>query len=248
MEELRAMPERGAVAFEGATIDYTVIRSRRRRKTIEITLDHQDGVLIAVPWKTPRAHIADMVHRQAAWIVRNGNGSVNRSSRMQFVSGEVVPYLGKRATLLVESGEAMRASVTFSHWALKVVYPIGLAGEDRRSAILRALEGWYRHRAAARLAERVNHWAHAGGREPQRVLIRGQRRRWGSCSADGTLRFNWRIVQLEPSLIDYVVVHELAHLRHRNHSARFWAEVARVLPDYRLRRRLLKDAGPAIAL
>ena len=151
-------------------------------------------------------------------------------------------------SMLVESGEAMRASVTFSHWALKVVYPIGLAGEDRRSAILRALEGWYRHRAAARLAERVNHWAHAGGREPQRVLIRGQRRRWGSCSADGTLRFNWRIVQLEPSLIDYVVVHELAHLRHRNHSARFWAEVARVLPDYRLRRRLLKDAGPAIAL
>jgi len=107
---------------------------------------------------------------------------------------------------------------------------------------------WYRERAVERLGERTEHWAKVAGRKPTGVLIRDQRQRWGSCSPDGTLRFNWRIVMAAPTLIDYVVVHELAHMQVRTHSPAFWAEVGRLMPDYGIRRALLKEQGPRLRL
>ena len=87
----------------------------------------------------------------------------------------------------------------------------------------------------------------AAGKGP-RVLIRDQRRRWGSCARDGTLRFSWRAMMLEPALIDYVVVHELAHLTHQNHSADFWDLVRSAMPDADDRRRRLREAGRSLPL
>jgi predicted metal-dependent hydrolase len=81
-----------------------------------------------------------------------------------------------------------------------------------------------------------------------RVLTRDQRQRWGSCGPDGTLRFNWRIVMAEPTLIDYVVVHELLHIQIRNHSQEFWSAVAAVMPDYRVCRTRLREMGPYLTL
>ena len=82
---------------------------------------------------------------------------------------------------------------------------------------------WYKSRAADKLAAGLERWWPKLGRgEKSRILIRDHRRQWGSCAADGTLRFNWRLVMTKPALIEYVVVHELAHLTHRNHSADFW--------------------------
>jgi predicted metal-dependent hydrolase len=81
---------------------------------------------------------------------------------------------------------------------------------------------------------------------PSRVLVRDQRRRWGSCAPDGTLRFNWRILMAPPHVVDYVVVHELAHLSVRNHSSTFWAEVERILPRYREAQATLKQVGPSL--
>ena len=75
-----------------------------------------------------------------------------------------------------------------------------------------------------------------------RILVRNQRSRWGSCAPDGTLRFNWRLMMVEPDLIDYLVVHELAHLTHPNHSADFWGLVAGVMPDVQQRRKRLREA------
>ncbi len=83
---------------------------------------------------------------------------------------------------------------------------------------------------------------------PPRVLIRDQRLRWGSCAPDGTLRFNWRVVMLKPSLIEYVVVHELAHLTHPNHSPSFWGLVTEVMPDAQERRARLREEGRTLPL
>ena len=89
-------------------------------------------------------------------------------------------------------------------------------------------------------------WSRLGKGEKSRILIRDHRSYWGSCSHDGTLRFNWRVVMLEPALIEYLLVHELAHLEVRNHSADFWNLVARFLPDAKQRRRRLREAGRAL--
>ena len=242
------MTERGSVAFGDTNIDYTVLRSVRRKKTIQITLDHQEGILVAAPSGTPAKQIADVVRKRAGWIVRNRNRSVLNPVRKELASGESLPYLGKRVTLFVQAGEVNRVAVSFSHWRLRVKVPYGLAGDERRSEIANALGRWYKCRAVERLGDRVRYWTHIVGCEPGQVLIRDQRQRWGSCSADGTLRFNWRLIQVEPALIDYVVVHELVHLHLMNHSSQFWDEVARVLPDYRLRRQRLKESGADLVL
>ena len=110
-------------------------------------------------------------------------------------------------------------------------------GGERRERIRRAVVAWYRGRAEERLPACVARWQPRLGRgSPPRVLIRDQRQRWGSCAPDGTLRFNWRTVMLEPSLIDYIVVHELAHLSVRSHSPEFWRIVTAAMPGGGLKR------------
>ena len=80
------------------------------------------------------------------------------------------------------------------------------------------------------------------------ILIRDQRRRWASCSPDGTLRFNWRAIMAPPALLDYVVAHELAHLRVRNHTSEYWSVVSQAIPDYCLRRQRLREVGPLLSI
>jgi predicted metal-dependent hydrolase len=150
--------------------------------------------------------------------------------------------------MFVEKGSAKHATVRFRHWSFDVSVPAELEGEGRREAIRRAFVRWYRSRAQHRLASAVSRWSKAMGCEPRAVLTRDQRQRWGSCATDGTVRFNWRIVMAEPWLIDYVVTHELLHLRIRTHSREYWDEMARVMPDYRLRRARLKDTGSQLSL
>ena len=120
---------------------------------------------------------------------------------------------------------------------------------NRSGCIRRAVVAWYRRWAEARLATIVERWwPRFGGREPYRLLIRDQRQRWGSCAPDGTLRFNWRLAMLRPDLAEYVVVHELAHLRVRNHSTEFWNLLSRAMPDAQGRRRRLREVGKSLPL
>ena len=122
-------------------------------------------------------------------------------------------------------------------------------GGERRERIRRAVVAWYRARAGERVPACVARWQPRLGRGPApRVLIRDQRQRWGSCAPDGTLRFNWRAVMLEPALIDYIVVHELAHLAVRSHSPEFWRIVTAAMPDAQHRRRRLREAGRSLPL
>jgi predicted metal-dependent hydrolase len=93
------------------------------------------------------------------------------------------------------------------------------------------------------VALRIAHFAPRVGRAPARISIRAQRTRWGSCSGRGTISINWRLMLASPEVMDYVIVHELCHLLQANHSARFWREVARVMPDYAHRQRQLREFG-----
>jgi predicted metal-dependent hydrolase len=245
--------ERDSVVFGATTIAYSIRRSRRRKKTIEITLDPSDGVLVSAPFGASSTDVARIVERRAGWIIRKSTESILRPRPKQFVSGESLPYLGRQVRLFVlrepqdERVGGMRVRVSFDHWSFRVLAPDYLAGDDRREAILHAITRWYKQRAQERLEERVLRWSDKLGCQVTRVVTRDQRQRWGSCAPDGTIRFNWRIVMAEPALIDYVVVHELLHLRVRNHSADFWSEMVKAIPDYRVRRARLKEFGRRVA-
>jgi len=236
-------PERSAVRFGDTTIHYDVLRSPKRHKTIEVTVEAPGHVTVAAPMDTPQERLEATVRRRAKWIVKHDGAPARPPPPPRFVSGESLPYLGRSVRITVHPVANDEVRVRFHHWQFDLDVPRRLQGEERQAAIRRALEAWYRERAALKLPPRVERVAALLGVRPKAVLIRDQRVRWASCGPDGTLRFNWRALMLPPALIDYVVAHELAHLRVRTHTPEYWGIVGQAVPDWRQRQSRLKSEG-----
>ena len=231
------------IRFGDTTIDYQVRRSKRRKKTIQIVLS-DSGVRVLAPMTTPDSELQAIVRKRAPWILKHFSQSTLDAEPMRFVSGETLPYLGRNVRLHIDTDSVLMPRVRLDHWRFRVAVPDALNGEERFQSIREAAVRWYQERAAERLAETVERWwPRLGCGEKSRVLIRDQRRIWGSCAPDGTLRFNWRAVMLKPALVEYLVVHELAHLTHRNHSKDFWGLVSEVMPDAQQLRKTLREEG-----
>ena len=240
--------ERGMVRFGDTSIEYEVRRSQRRKKTVQVTVDG-GGVQVAAPTATPDSELQAIVRKRAPWILKHAHEDALRAVPKRFVSGKTLPYLGRNVRLIVEAADIRTPEVRFDHWRFRVSIPHNLEGEVRYQRVRLVVVDWYRTRAAARLRSGVQRWwlRLGNGGEPQ-ILIRDQRQRWGSCAPDGTLRFNWRVMMLAPSLVEYVMVHELAHLRIKNHSQDFWRLLVSILPDAEHRRRRLREAGKTLPL
>lgn len=250
-----AVTESGEVRFGETAIRFEVRRSARRRKTVRIQVE-QGRVLAAAPEAMPAEEIGAIVRRRAGWIRRRlaAPGPEAEPAPKRFVSGETLPYLGRNVRLVVERGGGGAPEVRFDHWRLRVAVGdgegeqfAGDAGGERRERVRRAVRDWFRERAADRAGASVRRWLPRFGRsEAPPVLIRDQRKRWGSCAPDGALRFNWRVVMLPPGLLDYVVAHEIAHLAVPNHSPAFWSHLASAMPDWRERRGRLREVGATL--
>ena len=243
------MTEQGSVRFGGTTIQYHVRRSARRRKTVDITVDGA-GVQVAVPQDTPDEDVRDIVRRRAPWILAHAPDALLEALPKGFVSGETLPYLGRNVRMVVSVGDVRSPEVRFDHWRLRITVPRGLPGESRPERIGKAVVSWYRRRAEARLATIVDRWWPRFGW--QRTVPAAHP---GPAAAMGELRSRWDApLQLEAGdagagdLAEYVVVHELAHLRVRSHSAEFWALLSRAMPDAQERRRRLREVGKSLPL
>ena len=243
----RIVTEQDSIRFGDATIDFDVRRSSRRRKTIEISVD-SNGVLVAAPMDVPGREVRAFVRKRAPWIIRH-RAEAQKRVHNRFLDGETLPYLGRPARMTFEAAGVEDPEVYFEDGCFRVVEPPGLDGQERVRAIKEAVSNWFFYRAMERLPDDVDRWwPHLAYGPKPRVLVRNQRRRWGSCASDGTIRLNWRLMLLPADLVDYVVVHELAHLRVRNHSPDFWNVVRGVMPDVQVRRRLLREAEKTLPL
>lgn len=240
---------RRRLRVDGGVIEYTVQRSSRRKKTVQISVTNGE-VLVAAPLRAPYREIEAIVRDKGGWILGRLKASAAEPPPPRLVTGETLPYLGRQLPLVVADGDARKPSAALDAAGRLLVWaPRGLAGEERREAVRAALVAWYRAQAAQILADAVARWLPVMGiREMPPVLVREQRTRWGSCSANGTLRFSWRLAMLEPELIESVAVHELAHLEVMNHSPDFWAVVLRAMPDALARRKRLSIAGRRLPL
>ncbi len=237
-----------SVRYGDTTIEYKVHRSKRRKKTIQISVNGGE-VRVAAPMRTPNGELKAIVQKRAPWILRHISDAVPEVPPKRFVSGETLPYLGRDVPLIVEAADVCCPQVNLVHWRFRVTVPETLSEGERYEAVRKVMVGWYRERAAERMASLVEQWRpRLVVGKATRVLVRDQRRRWGSCAPDGTLRFNWRIVMLEPALIEYVAVHELAHIIQPNHSPRFWNLVSKVMPDAQDRRARLREEGRHLPL
>ena len=236
--------ERGIVHVDGETIDYSIVRSRRRRRTFEISIDPLDGVRVAVPARTSRRRIEEFVAGRAGWI-RRRRADLARLDRQPrgYATGEVLDVLGSAVRLRLVDGAGSKVAARLARECLEITLPPHDEGQ-RRALVLAALEAWYRARAEVELRERVGRYARLAALPAPPVLVRRQVRRWGSCSASGVLRFNWRLMLAPPEVVDYVVVHELCHLRHPHHQKPFWDAVEALMPAYREQRaRLLREGA-----
>ena len=237
-----------SLTLGNTTVPYQLKRSQRRRRTIEVTVDAEGGIRVAAPMRVPLRSIEDFLARRSAWLSRQLGAHVARADRPrpQYVTGETVPFLGERLAIVIRESVA-KTAVRPLLGALEVTIPPGLDGQ-RESTVVAALEGWYRRQAEAELRNRVAAFAPVVEARQPEVLVRSQKHLWGSCSPGGVLRFNWRLIMAPPPVVDYVVVHELCHLRHPHHQKPFWEAVGAVLPDYRALRAQLRRDGDGYRL
>ena len=238
-------PETSAVTWGDRRLPYAIRRSARRKKTVAVTVDPGGSVLVVAPVRLARTRLDEIVTRKAAWIAQRVRRAESRDpppAPREFVSGESVLYLGRHYRLKVHPDGNGPAKLR-GGW-LHISAP---AGADQAAGVRTALVSWFRRHAAERLPERVETWRAKAGVPVPRVVVADQRKRWGSCDHRGTIRLNWRIVQAPMRLVDYVVVHELVHLRHRGHGRDYWRTVGRIMPDYERRREELRRCGFALA-
>ena len=233
------------------SIEYRIRRSRQRKKTYQVSIVGGE-VVLAVPHSTTNKQAEEMVRQKARWILSKLDVAPAKPQVPTFLSGERLPYRGGELTLWVQavvSTPTGLPEVTRERQRLKVAVPLGLDEATRGQRIEAALIIWYGHRAGEHVEEHLTRWLPAlGNGTIPTVRIRNQKRRWGSCSHTGNLRFNWRLAMLEPALTEYVVVHELAHLTHRNHSAVFWDLLSTAMPDAQQRRKTLREEGRRLPL
>ena len=231
---------------DDGAIEYTLVRSARRKKTIEIRVEQDRGVVVLASMRALRVQLDAMVRQRADWIALTLAEQAEAALKAQcrFADGATLLYLGNEMTLMYEVVDGEYITVRAEDAAFRIGLPT-IVGADKRDAVVGSeLTEWYKKRASVLLPQAVERWQDkVSVRKPMRTLIRNQRRRWGSCSSDGSLRLNWRVVMAPPPIIDYLVVHELAHLDEMNHSARFWELVARHIPDHKARRNRLHEIG-----
>lgn len=218
---------------------YTVIRSKRRSVSLSVT--RQAEVVVRAPLNFPLPDIDRFVSERQIWVSRH-LAQVRRRLELRtlpYQPGRTLAYLGQDITLQAVPGYQRRARLEGG---------LLLVPEVRMGEAKRLVTDWYRARAREVIDETVGRFAPRMGTWPKRVSLKDTVSRWGSCSAAGNMSFSWRIVMAPPEVIDYVVVHELAHLVHLNHSTAFWKTVACYCPDFGRAQRWLREQGENLGL
>jgi len=224
-------------------LTYQLVRSKKRRKTISLTVKPGGLVVIQAPYPVPQAEIDGFFQRKLPWIRQKLATPALKVPREIPVSdalaaGDKASFLGVAYPVIIGGVNHNGGKLTFDGNCF-ILSPAAASGKD-------ALRTWYRQAASSFLPDRVSAYEGIMGCNSHSVRISAARSRWGSCSADNRLAFSWRLMMAPPAVIDYVVVHELAHIREKNHSPRFWSLVGKFYPDYQSQRRWLRIAGAGL--
>ncbi|MBN2099170.1 MAG: M48 family metallopeptidase [Dehalococcoidia bacterium] len=211
---------------------------------MRIEIRNGTGLAVVIPRNCKMKLVDEMLAAKTRWILDKYDTYVRAlqsSQEGELEFGGTVPYLGRDLRLVSWWGIGTAGRIEVRENALLV----GLeSGEDGLASLV---EGWYRGQAASLLERKADEFARAFGVTYTRFSIRGQRTRWGSCSHRGTLSFNWRLIMAPEPVVDYVVIHEVAHLREMNHTKRFWELVAVQCPSWREHKKWLDEHGTELA-
>ena len=224
-------------------LSYHLIKSKKRRKTISLHIKEDGKIVIYTPYHTPQWEIERFIKDKQSWIVEKISEKEKRIKEVEktFHPGEKFLYLGEWYPLEMQESSSKEPP-------LKLVFGKFILNHDRIEEARDLFSHWYKREAKEKIAERVDYYSNRFQLFPEGIKITSARSRWGSCSRDNRLSFSWRIIMASLAVIDYVLIHELVHIREKNHSKRFWTYLESVLPDYRKHRHWLRENGHLLQL
>jgi predicted metal-dependent hydrolase len=194
-----------------------------------LTVD-EHGLTVSAPWRSTERRIAGVIRDAEAWVLKKLDvWSALPARNQSWAQGDAVKYLGRDLRLHLTSDNIATLVTLQDNDRLHVA----LDDPGQKDSIKSAVVKWYRRHALANFSGRIGEFAPRLNVPVPRLFLSSARTRWGSCNAKGEIRLNWRLIQAAQSTVDYVVVHELAHLIEMNHSRRFWKLVASICPHYR---------------
>jgi predicted metal-dependent hydrolase len=230
------------LSFQYGTKNIEFDAAYRKRKTLEISVEPPNIITVVAPQDTPEKVIIEKVKSRAAWIVQKLYSFKDvqyQKLNREFVSGESFMYLGRNYSLQIIIDENIKKpEVKLYHGKFYINLP-----KKNDEAIHKAMEEWYRKKTKEKLQERIKYYDRFFNIKPIAVKVKEQQKRWGSCTSKNELLFNWRCVMARASSLDYIVVHEMCHLYHKNHSKEFWELLYSIMPDYEVRKEWLKNYG-----
>jgi predicted metal-dependent hydrolase len=227
------------IIVEGISIN--VIKSARR-KTMAIKI-HNHEASVHIPTKMPIKLANEFVHQKINWIKEKLSQQAHfQRPPLQFESGDALLYLGDEYTLsIIEAHSALRVYLDNNQLVCQGREPHLIAVKIRT-----ALINWYKHQATDYLIHRTNGWVQKTGLINSGITVKTYKARWGSCSITGQIQYNWKLIMAPVSVIDYVIIHELCHTLHHNHSRQFWQLVEQICPRYQQERLWLNHHGASL--
>lgn len=228
-------------------LKYTLIKSSR--KTVGIVIEKNGLVKVTSPLRVSESYINQLLQKKSSWILKKLMEIETRAYKPNkakvFEEGESFYYLGEEYKLkLIINSNFKKATVKLGGENLVITVPNNFEVEK----IKNTLKLWYVDQFKLVIEERVKHYSAIIGVYPQRITIREQKTRWGSCSARGNINLNWKLIMASMEVLDYVVIHELCHMKEMNHSKEFWKLVENVYPQYKKCRVWLKENGDLLSI
>ena len=234
------------IALGGHWVGYEFRRARRRSIGFVVGVE---GLSVSAPRWVAVAEVEQALQAKAPWILRKLQEQQERAQRLQatkvvWQDGTTLPFLGEPVIVLLDArvtGAQLNSDGQSLPGLPRLTLHLGLPQAATQEQIREAVQSWLQRQARRVFEERCAHFAPRLGVRVKRLSLSSAATRWGSASADGSVRLNWRLIHFALPVIDYVVTHELAHLREMNHSAAFWEVVRSVLPDYEHHRGALRS-------
>jgi predicted metal-dependent hydrolase len=224
--------------IQGDGFKVSIVKSSRR-KTMALKVTHK-GVSIHIPSMLPIVIAETFIERKTPWIQKKlQQQSQQQLLARQFTDNETFFFLGEPYALrLVQENTIATVNKTQQH----IVFH-GRLNRLSKKAIRSTLICWYKQHAEQYLNSRTAWFSNKTGLTPRSITIKTYKARWGSCNSHLDIQFNWKLIQAPPDIIDYVIIHELCHIQHHNHSPAFWQVVEKYYPDFKLARIWLKNNG-----
>ena len=229
------------IQLQQTTVAYAF--QRVKRKTIGMSVG-ADGLEVRAPRWATVASVEAVLHEKSDWILRKLQASQERQKQMRHTiiewrDGASLPFLGEQWVVRLDPAHQ------FPHISDQGTTPkylqVPLSLHAQPGQIRDAVQAWLMQQAKLNFTQRLDHFAPQLGVQWKRLSLSNASLRWGTASADGSIRLNWRLIHFKQDVIDYVVVHELSHLRVMNHSPQFWETVGSLVPDYQQRRNALNE-------